>query len=243
MPGHTFLYSPPVMRVRRMLDAGELGKIYFATSTRVNLGIHQRDVSVVRDLGPHDFSIFLHWMGLPDFVRAVARDAIVPGTMDVAFIDLIYPDGCLVHLELSWLSPMKLRRTVLVGTDKMIVYDDTNPEQVRVFDRGVDIPLPHNFGEWKLQYRSGDILSPRIDTDEPLRLELQDFTSAIRDGHQPRADASLGLDVVRMVEATETSLSYNGAPVPLDTPTVDRRRRPDRRLNVSGRPVGPLHTD
>lgn len=237
MPGHTFVYSPPVVHIKEMLDADEVGEVYFGTSTRVNLGIHQRGESVVQDLGPHDFSIFLYWFGEPSLVRAVARDAIVPGTMDVAFIDLIYPDGSLVHLELSWLAPTKLRRTVLVGTRRMVVYDDSDVEQVRVFDRGVNLAPPESFGEWKLQYRSGDILSPRIDSDEPLRVELQDFVGSIREQRRPRSDAASGVAVVRMLEATELSLLYNSAPVSLDSINGERRGLPDRRRNVSGRPA------
>ena len=236
MPGHTFLYSPPVVAIKRLIDAGELGRIYFATSSRVNLGIHQRDASVVRDLAPHDFSILLYWMGEPEFVRAIGRDAIVRDNLDVAFVDLGYADGCLVHLELSWLAPTKLRRTVLVGSRKMVVYEDTSAEQVRIYDRGVEAIDPQSFGEFQLSYRSGDVLTPRLDADEPLRVELEDFVHSIRTGDVPRSHMDLGLDVVRLVEATEASLMFHGAPVPLDTPPTERRTQPDRRRNVAGRP-------
>jgi len=239
MPGHTFLYSPPVVATKERLDSGEIGKLYFGTSSRVNLGIHQRDVSVVRDLAPHDFSILLYWLGRPSFLRGIARDTIVPGTFDVAFIDVGYESGALVHLELSWLAPTKLRRTVLVGSEKMIVYEDTNPEQVRVFDRGVEVVEPKSFGEFQLSYRTGDVLTPRLAPSEPLRVELDDFVEAIRSGEPPRSDMELGRDVVRMVEATEQSLAYNGAPVAFDAPEEERRRRPDRRRSF-GMPLMPL---
>ena len=237
MPGHTFVYSPPVNVVKELLDSGEIGEVFFGTSSRVNLGIHQSDVSVIRDLAPHDFSMMLHWFGEPSWVRAVARDAIVPGIMDVAFIDMGYPNGALIHLELSWLSPTKLRRTVLVGREKMVVYEDTSQEQVRIFDRSVEVIDPQNFGEHRLSYRSGDIVSPRIDADEPLRLEVQDFVEAIRDGRQPRSHMYLGRDVVRLIEATEASLAFNGAPASLAAPPKDRRAQPDRRRNISGMPA------
>jgi predicted dehydrogenase len=237
MPGHTFLYSPPVVKIKSMLDAGELGELFFLTSTRVNLGIHQSDSSVIRDLAPHDFSILHYWLGPPLFVRAIARDSIVPGTMDVAFIDLGYDSGTLVRIELSWLAPAKLRRTVLAGRRKMVVYDDTSAEPVRVFDRGVDIIEPQSYGEHQLAYRVGDVLSPRVDVHEPLRVELTDFVDCIRQGTEPRSSGRTGLDVVRMVEAAETSLHYNGAPVSLDTTPDDRRRSPDRRRGYAGMPL------
>jgi predicted dehydrogenase len=229
MPGHTFLYSPPVLAIKEMLDREKLGDLHFITSTRVNLGIHQSDASVVQDLAPHDFSILAYWLGVPVSVRAVARDSIVPGVWDVAFIDLAYAGGTLVRVELSWLAPTKLRRMVLAGRRAMVVYDDTSNEQVRVFDYGVEVVEPGNFGEYQLAYRVGDILSPHLGTDEPLRLELADFVASIRSGRSPRSDARIGSDVVRMVEATEASLAHNGAPVWLDAPPGERRRVPDRR--------------
>jgi predicted dehydrogenase len=236
MPAHTFLYSPPVNKVKELLDNGELGKIYFGTSSRVNLGIHQSDVSVVRDLAPHDFSILLHWLGRPEFVRAIGRASIIPGNLDVAFIDIGYPDGVLFHIELSWLAPTKLRRTVLVGSERMVVYEDTGAEQVRIFDRGVEsLPDHQTFGEFQLSYRSGDVLTPRIAADEPLRLEVQDFVEAIVDGHEPTSNAALGHSVVQMIEAAETSLEYNSAPVPLSDD--GRRQVTDRRKSAGGMPV------
>jgi len=238
MPGHTFLYSPPVVKVKELLSTRQLGDLYFGTSSRVNLGIHQGDVSVVQDLAPHDFSILLYWLGRPEFVRAIGRAAIVPETIDVVFIDLGFPGGCLVHLELSWLAPTKLRRTVLVGSEKMIVYEDTNAsEPVRIFDRGVNLTEPQTFGEFQLSYRSGDILTPRIDTDEPLRLEVEDFVAAIRDGQQPRSNAALELDVVRLIEAAERSLMFNSVPVAVDPSMDGRRAVPDRRRSAAGMPI------
>ena len=237
MPGHTFLYSPPVAKVKELLSAKELGDLYFGTSSRVNLGIHQGDVSVVKDLAPHDFSMLLYWLGRPEFVRAIGRAAIVPGTIDVVFIDLGFPGGCLFHLELSWLAPTKLRRTVLVGSEKMVVYEDTNSEQVRIYDRGAELMDPQTFGEFQLSYRSGDILTPRLDADEPLRLEIEDFVGAIRDGREPRSKATLGLDVVQLIEATELSLEYNSAPVAVDPSLRGQRAVPDRRRSAAGMPV------
>jgi predicted dehydrogenase len=236
MPGHTFVYSPPVVRIKEMLRQGEIGRLHFGTSTRVNLGIHQSDASVVRDLGPHDFSILHYWFGEPSFVRAIAR-ASVTDKLDVAFMDLGFPDQILFHLEIAWLSPSKLRRTVLVGSEKMIVYDDTAAEQVRIYDSGADVIEPETFGEYQLSYRLGDIHSPRIDAAEPLHLELQDFAGAQREGRAPRADARMGRAVVRMMEATERSLDHNAAPVWLSGETDEERSRPDRRRSVGGMPI------
>jgi predicted dehydrogenase len=213
MPGHTFLYSPAVRAIKRLLDAGELGRVHFATASRVNLGIHQRDNSVVRDLAPHDFSILTYWMGHAEFVRAIGRDVIVDDVVDVAFIDVGYPGGCLVRIDVSWLAPTKLRRTVLVGERKMVVYEDTSPEPVRIYDRRVERIEPETFGEFQLSYRAGDIVTPHLAAAEPLRVELEDFATAIRDGVAPRSNLDLGIEVVRMVEAAEESLANGGGPV------------------------------
>jgi predicted dehydrogenase len=211
MPGHTFLYSPPVDKIRAMIQTGELGDVYFVSSSRVNLGLHQSDVSVAWDLGPHDFSILRYWLGeSPIFVSALSRSCILPGVPDVAFIHFEFPSGAVAHVELSWLAPSKLRRTTVVGSEKMVVYDDTSNEPVRVFDSGATLRNPENFGEFRLSYRTGDILSPQIDPAEPLFLELEDFCASIRTGGAPRSSAQLGLEVVRMIEAVDASLERNG---------------------------------
>jgi predicted dehydrogenase len=214
MPGHTFLYSPPVMMIRELIRSGELGEIYFISTSRVNLGLHQPDVSVAWDLGPHDFSILRYWLDeTPSSASALARGCIIPNTPDVAFIDLEFPSGTVAHVELSWLAPSKLRRTTVVGSRKMVVYDDTSPEPVRIFDSGADLRNPETFGEYKLTYRTGDIVSPRVEAAEPLYREMQDFALAITEGTVPRSSAALGLEVVRMIEAVDASLDQRGARV------------------------------
>jgi predicted dehydrogenase len=214
MPGHTFLYSPPVMRIRELIQSGELGDIYFISTSRVNLGLHQPDVSVAWDLGPHDFSILRYWLDeTPSVISALSRGCIIPNVPDVAFINLEFGSGAVAHVELSWLAPSKLRRTTVVGSRKMVVYDDTSTEPVRVFDSGAVLPNPETFGEYKLTYRTGDVVSPHLEAAEPLYREIEDFCRAIRTGSTPRSSAELGLEVVRMIEAVDASLSQSGVRV------------------------------
>jgi predicted dehydrogenase len=216
MCGHTFLYSPPVRTIKELLDRGELGEIYFVSSSRVNLGLHQPDVSVVWDLGPHDFSILRYWLGeLPESISATGRDSIVEGIPDVAFLSLRFSGGTVANLEMSWLAPSKLRRTVLVGSRKMVVYEEGALEPVRIFDHGVVYRDPETFGEYQLSYRTGDVVSPKIETAEPLALELDEFVRSIHRGQAPDGHVELCRDVVRMVEAADASLNGTGGPVPL----------------------------
>jgi predicted dehydrogenase len=226
MCGHTFLYSSPVRAVRRMLDAGVLGEVYFASSSRVNLGPYRNDVSVVWDLGPHDFSILLYWFGEPPAaVRATGRDALASGIADVAFIAMTFPGGVVANVELSWLAPSKLRRTVVVGSEKMLVYDDGASEPIRLFDRGIVLGQSETFGQSQLSYRTGDIVSPQLETCEPLVAELADFVRAAREGDPLHAQAALALDVVRMTEAAERSLMQGGAEVAVGAGAVVEPRR------------------
>lgn len=214
MAGHTFVYSPPVSVVNELTRSGELGEVYFISTSRVNLGLHQSDVSVAWDLGPHDFSILQYWLGeLPVRVSALSKGFVIPTTPDVAFINLEFASGIIAHVELSWLAPSKLRRTTIVGSKKMVVYDDTSTEPVRIYDSGVAVPDPSTFGEYRLTYRTGDIVSPPVEPVEPLSLELADFCRCIREDARPRSSAQLGVDVVRIIEAVDESLRRNGAVV------------------------------
>jgi predicted dehydrogenase len=227
MAGHTFVYSPPVNAVRELISSGELGQVYFISTSRVNLGLHQSDASVAWDLGPHDFSILQYWLGeLPARISALSRGFVMPSTPDVAFINLEYDSGIIAHVELSWLAPSKLRRTAIVGSEKMVVYDDTSAEPIRIYDSGVALRDPASFGEYKLTYRTGDIVSPRVEPVEPLALELSDYCRCIQHGEQPRSTAGLGLDVVRVIEAVEASLEQNGAFVHVRQPRTASSSRP-----------------
>jgi predicted dehydrogenase len=214
MPGHTFLYSPPVVAIHELIRSKVLGKLYFISTSRVNLGLHQPDVSVTWDLGPHDFSILQFWLDeTPAYVSTLSRGFVMRTIPDVAFVDLEFPSGAIAHVELSWLAPSKLRRTTIVGSEKMVVYDDTSPEPVRIFDSGVVLPEPETFGEYRLTYRTGDIVSPRVEATEPLSLELRDFCEAVMSGTTPRSSAVLGLEVVRTIEAVDESRDQGGSRV------------------------------
>lgn len=216
MPGHTFLYSPPVNTIRDLIRSGELGDIYFISMSRVNLGLHQSDVSVAWDLGPHDFSILRYWLEeTPTHLSAMSRSCVFPTIPDIAFINLEYERGAIAHVELSWLAPSKLRRTTIVGSSKMVVYDDVSTEPVRIFDSGVMLNDPQSFGEFQLSYRTGEIVSPAIQPAEPLGLEMGDFCRAIRTGDAPRSSAELGVAVVRMIEAVDASLASYGSRISL----------------------------
>ena len=214
MPGHTFLYSPPVNVAREVIHSGELGEIQFVSASRVNLGLHQPDVSVVWDLGPHDFSILRYWLEeMPCRVSALSRDCVIENLADVVFVNLEFPSGTLAHVELSWLAPTKVRRTTVVGSQKMLVYDDTSDVSVRVYDSRAMAHDPAGGGGRRVSYHTGDVESPPVADTEPLSLELSDFCLAIRRGGRPRSSAELGLDVVRVCEAVTQSLAEHGAPV------------------------------
>ncbi len=215
MPGHTFVYSPSVNKVREMIQSDELGEIYFVTSSRMNLGLYQQD-GVVLDLAPHDLSILLHWLGKPLVeVSATGRSIYQDGVHETAFLTLRFEGGTQANVQLSWLAPRKMRQMVVVGSRRMIQYEDTAADDsVRVYDRGLDFSEPPaNFGEYRLTYRSGDMVAPRIQALEPLGQELHDFASAIREGTMPVSSSRLGLEIVLGLEALEQSLATRGEPV------------------------------
>jgi predicted dehydrogenase len=229
MPGHTFLYSPAVNKVRELIESGELGEIYFITSSRMNLGIYQPD-GVVNDLAPHDLSILLYWIGRPvTMVAASGSTVFQNGVPETAFLTLSFADGPTANVQLSWLAPHKVRQTIVVGSKRMVVYDDAATDgAVRVYDRGFDFSEPKDFGEYQLTYRSGDMVAPRLEPTEPLGLELADFAHAAETGGAPRSHAALGLEIVRILEAAHTSLSSSGRPVVLSesaaAPVLDGAR-------------------
>ncbi len=208
MVGHTFMFSPPVIKTKEIIDSGDLGDIHFITSSRVNLGLHQKDVSVIWDLAPHDFSMLFYWLGEePSRVSAFGHAYVLDGIPDVAFINLAFPSGAIGNVQVSWLSPSKLRRTVIVGSRKMLVYDDTEPiEKIKIYDKGVDVIEPESFGEYQLTYRAGDIISPKLPAGEPLAAEMEEFLSSVESGNTPKSSGAEGLAVVRALELADTSL-------------------------------------
>jgi predicted dehydrogenase len=219
MPGHTFVYSPPVNKVRELIQSGELGHVYFITSSRMNLGLYQPD-GVISDLAPHDLSILLYWLGRPVTHIAVAGQSIFQdGVPETAFITVTFAGGTTANVQISWLAPRKMRQMVVVGSKRMVQYEDTSSdESVRIYDRGLDVSTveaPATFGEYQLTYRSGDIVVPRIDAGEPLGLELADFARAIRTGQEPRSNGALGLEVVRALQAAHCSMERSGDPIEL----------------------------
>lgn len=213
--GHTFLYSPPVMAVRDLVRSGELGTLLYMQGSRVNLGIHNPHVSVLWDLAPHDLSILLEWVvDEPVRVSATGR-ATTPGhPPDVAFLNVEFESGFVANLHLSWLAPTKVRRMTLVGTRKMVVYEDTNSEEpVKIYDKGLADVRPADYGEYRLTYRSGDVVAPHVPVWEPLRRQLDDFLGRVGSGETPDVREDRAVQIVAIVEAAELSLASGGGPV------------------------------
>src|SRR5579859_775059 len=204
MVGHTFEYSPAVNELRKLVQNGDLGKIYSVETERVNLGLFRSDINVIWDLAPHDVSILLYLFGqAPVRTSVQARAHLQPHICDSAHIDLGFADGMTSHIHVSWLHPCKIRRVTIIGDARMVVYDDTNPaEMIKVYNKGADI-----HADPVVSYRYGAISIPHIDWIEPLHLECQDFVNSIRTGAQPRAHGEVGLAVVRILAAAEEALN------------------------------------
>lgn len=219
MVGHTFMYNPAVEELRRLVQSGALGRVYYADATRANLGIFQSDINVIWDLAPHDLSILSYVLGVsPRGISVYGGAYVRPDVHDVAHLMLKYPNDVMAHIHVSWLSPSKIRRFTIVGDRQMVVYDDVDTnEKIRVFNRGVEAP-DHTvtFGEFQLSYRYGDIVSPHIRWAEPLAIEVRHFADSIIEGSTPRSDARDGLRVVRVLEAADVSLANGGAFVAIE---------------------------
>jgi predicted dehydrogenase len=202
-----------IQEMKEIVDSGQLGELLFVDSVRINLGLFQHDVNVVWDLAPHDVSILNYILGSdPVTVSAQGKAYIQADIEDVAFLSLTYPGDVIAHTHVSWLNPDKIRRTTVVGSKKMLVYDDVSTlEKIRVYDNGVSVQ-PHydTFGEFQLSYRFGDIYTPRLDDSEPLKVECQHFIQCIQKRERPRSDGASGLAVVEVMERACDSLKLEG---------------------------------
>jgi predicted dehydrogenase len=213
MTGHTFVYTAAVNKIKEVVESGELGDILYVSTERVNLGIFQEDINVVWDLAPHDVSILNYVLGaMPESVSTVANSYIRKNVEDVAFLTMKYPNETLAHVHVSWLNPNKIRSTTVVGSKKMLVYDDISQlEKIRIYDKGVTVQ-PHydTFGEFQLSYRFGDIFIPKLDDTEPLKTACQHFVDCIGNGASPRSSGVQGMEVVSVLEAAVDSIAENG---------------------------------
>ena len=203
MVGHTFEYNPAVNELRKLVQSGELGKIYCIEAERVNLGLFRNDINVIWDLAPHDISILLYLLGKkPEKIKVQAHAHVQSNIEDVAHLDLEFADGMNAHIHVSWLHPCKIRRVTVIGDARMVVYDDTNPaEMIKVYNKGADV-----HADPVVSYRYGEITIPHIDWIEPLHLECEDFANSIRTGTKPRASGEVGLAVVRVLAAAQEAL-------------------------------------
>lgn len=215
MVGHLLLYHPAVLYLKRLIDSGDLGDVLYVYSQRLNLGTVRKDENAFWSFAPHDISVVNYFMGAkPLSVSARGQSFITKGVEDVVFAVLRYPGDRIGQIHVSWLDPHKVRRTTLVGSKKMAVFDDGEAsEKVRIYDKGANISREYQtYGEY-LGLRHGDVLIPRIDLSEPLALEAAHFLDCVRTGNAPRSDGANGLEVVDVLEATTESLRRDGAPV------------------------------
>ncbi len=218
MVDHTFAYTGAVRRIRELVREGSLGQIYYYDSVRVNLGLFQHDVSVLWDLAVHDLSILDYVLG--DRAEAVSATGVshVPGQPEnVAYLTLFFPERRVAHIHVNWLAPVKIRRTLIGGSEKMIVYDDLEPsEKVKLYDKGVTVNQhPEGVYQMLIGYRTGDMWAPRLETIEALRVEADEFVRAIQSGEPPATDGHAGLRVVEILEAATRSMADRGRPVEL----------------------------
>jgi len=219
MVGHTFLFSPAVRRMKEIIDSGDIGQVQYISARRLNLGLFQKDINVAWDLAPHDISIILHLLEERPFsISCQGNSHVTRGIEDVTMMYLNFTGNRCAFIQNSWLDPKKVRQMTVVGSRRMIVYDDTEPlEKLKIYDARVEVP-PHydTFAEFTYSYHYGDAYVPYIKQDEPLKLECQHFLDCIRTGATPITDGELGLEVVRILEAAGASLRQHGVAVELE---------------------------
>jgi predicted dehydrogenase len=218
MVGHVFVYNPAVRRVKELIDAGEVGEVQYIYSQRLNLGQVRQDVNAMWNFAPHDISILCDWLDAePTDVTARGFSYVQPGIEDVVFMTMAFPGGVGANVHISWLDPLKVRRMTVVGSEKMVVYDDVSADaKITIYDRGVTkkrqepsegLGSYRTFGEFQLLLRAGDVLIPKLEFTEPLKIECQHFVDCIRTGETPRSDGRQGLRVVRTLEAAQRSMT------------------------------------
>lgn len=216
MVGHVFIYTPPVVAIKEFIKSGELGDIFYISTRRLNLGLFQKDINVAWDLATHDIAIILFLLDEnPISVNCQGKAHINPNIEDITTISLNFSSSRYATIQSSWIDPHKIRDVTIVGSKKMIVYDDTQPlEKIKVFDKRVTAP-PHydTFAEFQYSYHYGDIHIPYLKQIEPLRAECQDFIDCIKTGKDSQASGENGLEVVKILEAANNSLKQNGGPV------------------------------
>jgi predicted dehydrogenase len=211
MVDHTFLFTGAVKRIHQLVNDGTLGKLYYYDSTRVNLGLFQHDVNVLWDLAPHDLSIVDYLIGDRADAVVATGEAHLNGLTDVAYMTVYFPDNVIAHINVNWLSPVKVRTTLIGGEKKMVVWNDLEAdEKIKVYDRGVQMNSREGLYNLLVSYRSGDMWAPKIEATEALRAELTYFVQCIGSGEAPFNNGMAGLRVVRMLEAAEESLKRKG---------------------------------
>jgi len=216
MVDHTFLFTGAVRKIRQLIDKGELGKLYYYDSSRVNLGLFQHDVNVIWDLAPHDLSIVNYLMDTEAEALVATGQSHLNGHEDIAFITVYFPRNVIAHINVNWLSPVKIRTTLIGGEKKMLVWNDLEAdEKIKVYDKGVAIRSQEGVYDLLVSYRSGDMWAPKVEPTEALKVELSYFLKCIDEDLTPINDGVAGLQVVRMLEAAEKSLRGRGEVVPL----------------------------
>lgn len=216
MVDHTFLFTGAVRKIKQLIDAGELGDLYYYDTTRVNLGLFQHDVNVIWDLAPHDLAIMDHLLSSQPEAIVATGEKHVNGVEDVAFVTVYYPGRLIAHVNVNWLSPVKVRTTLVGGAKKMLMWNDLeSDEKLKIYDRGVHMNTREGVYDLLVSYRSGDMWSPRIERTEALGLEINHFVDAILDNQPLINDGEAGLRVVRMLQAADRSLRNRGAQIAL----------------------------
>lgn len=217
MVDHTFVYTPAVQKIRQLIFDGALGDIFYYNGTRASLGLFQKDINVIWDLAVHDLSIIQYILNeAPVAVSATGASHFSDTPENMAHITLFFESRCVAHINVNWLSPIKVRQTFIAGSLKMIVYDDLEPsEKIKVYDKGVILNKSENAHQFRIGYRAGDMWSPHISTKEALQTEVEHFIECVRSGASPVSDAVSGLRVIETLEAASRSIADHGKPVHL----------------------------